>query len=80
MAVLRQAPDAPQERGQVLAIHVFHRQEGQSIGVADVVHPADVLVCDLPRKPHFVVELPEPDGVAFESGREELERHRLTER
>ncbi len=77
--VLGQPADASQQRGQILAIDVLHRQEGQAVGLADVVHPADVLVSDLAGEPHFVVELGQARGIAFERCRQELQRERLPE-
>jgi len=38
----RQASDAPQQRGKILAIHELHRQEVPPIDVRDVVDTADV--------------------------------------
>ncbi len=64
--VLRQPSDAPQQRGQVLAVHVLHRHERQAVGLADVVHATDVLVGDLSREAHLVVELREAHGIGLD--------------
>ena len=48
--VLGQAADAPQQRGEVLAVDVLHRQEVLAVGFADVVHAADVRMRDLARR------------------------------
>ena len=77
--VLGQPADASQQRGHILAVDVLHRQEGQAVGLADAVHPADVLVRDLAGEPHLVVELGQAHGIAFERRRQELQRERLPE-
>ena len=38
------AADAAQERAEVLAVHVLHRDEVLAVGLADVVDAADVRV------------------------------------
>ena len=58
--VLRDAADAAEQRRQVLAVDVLHREEAAAVGVAEVVEPADVLVRDLPRDAQLVVKLREP--------------------
>ena len=78
--VLRDAADAPEQRREVLAVDVLHRQEPAPVGVAEVVQAADVLVRHLARDAQLVVELRERrvvDGGAF---RQELQRDRLIER
>ena len=42
--VVRQAPDAPQQRRQRLTVDVFHREELAATGFPKVVEAADVLV------------------------------------
>jgi len=42
--VRRHAAESSERRGQILAVHVFHREEPAAVGVAEVVEPADVLV------------------------------------
>ena len=78
-ALLGEAADAPQQRGEVLAVHVLHRQEGVPFDLVDVVDAADVRVRDLPRHPHFGVELRQTGRIAIDLRRQELERDRLTE-
>jgi hypothetical protein len=78
--VFRKAADAPQQRRQILAVHVLHRQKRKARGVADVVHPADVLVRDLAGEAHLVVELRQAEGVVFKRRRQEFERDRLAQR
>ena len=65
--------------GEILAVHVLHREERQAVDLADVVHAADVLVRDLAREPHLGVELREPHRVGLERRRQELQRDRLPE-
>ena len=49
-------PIRREQRRQVLAVDVLHRQELLAVGLADVVDAADVRVRDLARDPHLVVE------------------------
>jgi hypothetical protein len=58
--VLRDAPDAPEQRREILAVDVLHREEAAAVGVAEVVQAADVLARDLPGDAKLVVKLPEP--------------------
>ena len=39
---LREPPDAPQQCGKVLAVHVLHGEERPPLGLPDVVHAANV--------------------------------------
>jgi len=63
-----ESADAPQQRSQVLPVHIFHGQEVSSFVLGDVVHAADVRVGDLSRD----ADLPEEAGpqglVILESG------------
>ena len=77
--VLRQPPDAAQQRGEVLAVDVLHREVRPAVDLADVVHAADVLVGDLARDAHLVVELRETRGIGGDGLGEELQRHGLVE-
>ena len=51
------------QRGQVLAVDILHRDEVVAIDLADVVHPADAGVGDLPRVAHLAVEALEAGAV-----------------
>ena len=77
--VLRDAADAAQQRRQVFAVDVFHRQETAAVGVAEVVEPAHVLVRHLARDAQLVVELREPAVVGGHAVGQELQRDRLIE-
>ena len=77
--VLREAPDAAQQRREVLAVHELHREEVLPLGLADVPHAADRRVRDLARHAHLAVEALEALGVALERARQELEGDRLLE-
>ena len=77
--VLGQPADAAQQRRQVLAVHVLHREEQLAVDLADVVDAADVRVRHLPRGAHLVVELREPRRIVRERRRQELQRDRLAE-
>ncbi len=77
--VLREPPDAAEERREVLPVHELHRQEVLTLGLADVPHAADGRVRDLPRHAHLAVEALEAPGVALERARQELEGHGMLE-
>ena len=76
---LREAPDAAQQRRQILAVHVLHRQKRAAAGVADVVGAADVAMGDRARDADFVVELRKARGIVNEMIGEKLERDCLSE-
>ena len=61
--VLRDPADASQQRGEVLAVDVLHREEAAAVGFAEVVEADDVLVRDLAGDAQLVVELRELVGV-----------------
>ena len=77
--VRREPADALQERGEVLAVHVLHREEVLAVDLADVVDAADVGVRDLARDAHLGVEALEAVLLRSESPRQELQRDRLAE-
>ena len=78
-AVLGEAADAAEQRRQILAVDVFHREEGVPLVLADVVDAAHVRVRDLPREPHFGVQLHQARGIAIHHLRQELQRDGLPE-
>ena len=51
-----QASDAAEQRREILAVDVLHRQEVLSVGLSQVIDPADVRVRDLTRDANLVVE------------------------
>ena len=71
--------DAPDQRGEVLAVDVLHREEAAAVRLADVVHAADVRVRHLPRDAELVVELREA-GRRGAADWQKLQRNRLVER
>ena len=75
----RQPADAPQERGEVLAVHELHGQEEVALRFPHVVDAADRRVRDLPGHPHLAVEAREPLAVRVEAVGQELEGDRLLE-
>ena len=77
--VFRQPADAPQQRRQVFAVHVLHRQEVAPVDLADVEDAADVRMRDAQRHAHFVEEPLEPIRIALDVPRQELQRDRLAE-
>ena len=78
--VLRNPSDAAQQRRQILAVDVFHREEAAAVGFAEVVEAADVLVRHLARRAQLVVELREVRRIAGDPFGQELQRDRLIER
>ena len=78
-AVLGEAADALEERREILAVHVLHRQERRALDLVDVVDAADVGVRDLPRHADFGVELGQARRILVDVGWQELERDRLAE-
>ena len=77
--VMRQPADSPQQRRQVLAVDVLHRQEGMPVDLADVVDAADVRVRHFARHPHLGAEPLDPLGPFGDLVRQELERDLLLE-
>ena len=57
-----QPADAPQQRREILAVDVLHRQEVLAAGFGNVVHAAHVRMRDLPRQPDFLMEACQPVG------------------
>ena len=49
-------PDAPQQRAEVLAVDVLHREEVQAFHFAEIVDAADVRMRHLARDAHLVAE------------------------
>jgi hypothetical protein len=81
--VRRQTPDSPKQRGEILAVDVFHREEVKAgrvdVDFTDVVDATDVRMRDLPGQSHFLMEPRQPLRVLSEVLWQELERDRLTE-
>ena len=75
----REAADAAQERRQIFAVDVFHRQERRSLDLVDVVDAAHIGVRHLPCQPDLGVELCQPRRVLVDVRRQKLERDRLAE-
>ena len=71
--------DALQQRRQVLAVDVLHRQEVLPVDLADVVDAADVRMRELPRDADFGEEALAADRIARQRARQELQRDRLSE-
>ena len=78
--VLRKPADPLQQRGEILAVDVLHRQEVLAVDLADVVDAADVGMRDLARDAHLGVEaLERASGSDASRSRQELQRDRLAE-
>ena len=69
----RQAAFAAEDRVQVLAVHVGHRDELQALDVAEVVNPEDVLVRDLRAEQQLLLEALHGGGVGDEAGPDDLD-------
>ena len=59
-AILGQPPDAAQQRPQVLAVDVLHRDEVKFIRLTDIPHAAHVGMGDLTRGLHLLQQQLEP--------------------
>jgi hypothetical protein len=68
----REAANAPDEGGQVLAVHVLHGEEVDTVRLAHVVHAADRGVSDLAGDADLVEEAFPARGVHLERGWQEL--------
>ena len=72
--------DAAQQRSQILAVDVFHRQKEVSIAFAEIVDPAHVGMRNAPGHPHFIVKALERVGVVHDRVRQKLQRDLLAQR
>ena len=77
--VRRKTSDALEQRGEVLAVDVLHREEVLAVDLGDVVHPAHVGVRDLARGADLGEESVEALPVRRERARQELQRDGLAE-
>ena len=77
--VTRQPANPPQQPLEVLTVDVFHGQKVLGIHLADVVHPADVGMADLPRQSDFAVKVFQSLRVLSEILRQKLQRNRVPE-
>ncbi len=73
-----QPANAPQQRREILAVDVLHREEVLAADFADVVDAAHVRMGDLPREPDFLMEARQPVGAMRDILRQELERDGLS--
>src|SRR5215475_3958658 len=77
--VVRKPSNTSQERTQILAIHVFHGEKDESVGLADVVNAADVGMRDAACDADFVVKAFESGFIAACGFRKKLQRDRLVQ-
>ena len=75
--VAHQAADAPQQRGQVFAVHVFHGKKSQAVDFAHIVDAADVGVRNAARDADFVAEALQRIFVLVHGFGQKLQRHGL---
>ena len=78
--VAGQPADAREQRGEIFAVHVFHRDERRAVYLADVEHAADVGMRNQAGDADLAVEALEQPRIARRLFGEELERDRLPER
>ncbi len=78
-AILREASDPLQQRPEILAVDVLHREKRVTVRFIDVVDAAHVRMRDLPGHAHLGVKLCQPRRIAIDIGRKKLERDRLSE-
>ena len=77
--LLGEAADALQQRGEILAVDVLHRQEHAAVGPRRCRRRGRRSVRHLPRDAHFVVEPREPLRILGHRRRQELQRDGLPE-
>ena len=78
--VLRDASDPAEQRREIFAVDVLHREKPAAVGFAEVVQAADVLVRHLARDAQLVVELRQVHGVGGDGVGQEFQRDGLVER
>jgi len=78
-AVAGQAADAGEQRGQVLAVHQLHRDEGVALALADVVDAHHPRMGDLPRGADLAREALQAGRVLLEGLGQELQGDRLAD-
>ena len=74
------SPDPSEQCREILTADELHRQEGLSVGLADVVDPAYVRMRDLARGADLAPKACQPLGIAHERRRQELQRDDLAKR
>ena len=77
--VKRESADSLEHRGELLAVHVLHRQEVGAIGFPDVEGAADVRVRDLAGKSDLVAEAGQPGTIRRQVRFQELDGYGLIE-
>ena len=75
--IRRQPPDATQQRREIFAVDVLHRDERTATPLGDVVNPADIRMRDLARGPRLVAQSRRERGII---AAQELQRDRLAKR
>src|SRR5690606_11017072 len=68
----------PEQRAQVAAVQVLHRDEVRAADPAELVDAADVVVLQALRHARLARERPDEGGVLRQMRQESLERHLLT--
>jgi hypothetical protein len=77
--VSRQPANAPEQRGQVFSIHVFHSEKNAAAGFTDIENPAYVGMGNLAGKADFGVEPLQRFFVLGKPYGQEFEGHGLAE-
>ena len=74
-----QATNTPQERGQVLAVYVLHREKHLAANFAEIVDATNIWVGDLPGRADLVAEPFQIFVIRSRRFGEEFQGDRLTE-
>ena len=77
--VVWQPADPPQQRGQILAVDIFHRQEKLALHFTQVVNTADIGMRYQAGHTDFIAEPADGIGIARQRHRQKLQGHRLAE-
>jgi hypothetical protein len=74
-----QPANAPQQRGQVFSVHVFHGEEDAAVGFAYIENPADIGMRNLASETHFGVKSIQCGFVPGKIHRQKLQGNGLAE-
>jgi hypothetical protein len=78
--VRRQPPNTPQQRRQILAVHIFHGEERVPIHFAHVINPANIRMRNSPREPNLIAKTLQQSFIFARLFGKKLERNRLPQR
>jgi hypothetical protein len=75
----REPADPADHGSEVFSIHILHREEKSSPGLADVKYAANIGMRDLPCSAHFGVKPGKRSGILRKCHGEKFQRHDLSE-